>query len=176
MANLITNSNTWSGKEMLDGFITPLFIGQNPLQQGFRVIPNVQSSLKLNYFNAFNKIVKAYAKGFTGSNFTDVSQRTLQVHDLKAEAGQDAYAFTQTVFEQALNTGVDWNKIDGTMLEPIIMGLFNDAIEADLFRQAWLGTTDKETLTSTTYGNYSGTADADYNVYDGFWKMIFENA
>lgn len=176
MANLITTSATWTGKQMLDAFIKPLFIGTSPLQSGFRVIPNVQSSMKLNYFDAFNKILKAYSKGFTGTNFGSMTQRTLTVYEMKAEAAQDANAFYQTVFEQALNKGVDWNNMSGTVLEGIILGLFRDAIDSDLHRLYWLADQYKETLVSTTYGNYSGTADTAYNAFDGLWQLIFDNA
>ncbi len=176
MANLITTSATWTGKQMLDAFIKPLFIGEHPLQSGFRVIPNVQSAYKLNYFDAFNKILKAYSKGFTGSNFGSMTQRTLNVYEMKAEASQDANAFYQTVFEQALNKGVDWNNMSGTVLEGIILGLFKDAVASDLHRLYWLADQYKETLVSTTYGNYTGTADTAYNAFDGLWQLIFDNA
>lgn len=176
MANLITTAITWAGKEALDYFIKPIFIGQNPLQNGIRVIPNVQSKLKLNYFAAFNKILKAYSKGFTGTNFTTHTQRDLDIVQLKAEGAQDANEFWQTVFEMALNKGVEWNDITGTLLEEIVLGLFVDAVDSDVYRLFWLANEHKEDLVSTTYGAYNGTADTDYNVFDGIWKMIFENA
>lgn len=176
MANLITTSATWTGKQILEAFIKPLFIGENPLISGIRVIPNVQSVQKLNYFDSFNKILKAYSKGFSGSNFGTMTQRSLTVYEMKAEASQDANAFYQTVYEQALNKGTAWQDMTGTVLEGIILGLFRDAVASDIWRLFWLADDDKETLVSTTYGNYSGTADTTYNAFNGMWKLIFENA
>ncbi len=172
MANFITKAGIWAGKEVLDYFLKPLFIGESPLQHGIRVIPNVQSNMKLNYFPAINKLLKAYVKGFTGTNFGAHSQRTLSVVRLKAEASQDAMEFYQTVFETALNKGVNWNDITGTILEDVVLELFRAAVESDTYRMFWLADTYKETLSSTTYGNYSGTADTTYNAFTGLWKLI----
>ena len=61
--NFITTSITWTGKQNLEYFLRPMFIGKSPWEtQGVRVIPNVQSTLKLNYFGVANKLLKAYAK------------------------------------------------------------------------------------------------------------------
>ena len=172
MANFITKAGTWAGKEVLEYFLKPLFIGENPLQHGIRVIPNVQSTMKLNYFPAINKLLKAYAKGFTGTNFGAHTQRTLTVVRMKAEASQDAMEFYQTVFETVLNKGIDWNDITGTILEDVVLELFRAAVESDTYRMFWLADTYKETLSSTTYGNYTGTADTNYNAFTGIWKLI----
>jgi hypothetical protein len=173
MANFITTSITWSGKENLDYFLRPMFIGESPwLTSGVRVIPNVQSSQKLNYFGAASKILKAYAKGFSGANGTTYTQRTLSTVRLKAEAADDALEFYNTVFEQGLKKD-DWNNLDGTQLKQIIIELYRNAVKSDIFRQFWLADTNKETLTS---GVINGTADADYNVFDGMWKLLMSNA
>ncbi len=176
MANLITTSATWTGKQVLEAFIKPMFIGQSPLISGVRVIPNVQSNLKLNYFDSFGKVLKAYVKGFSGSTFGQMTQRTLTVYQMKAEGAQDANAFWQTCYEVALNKGINWNNMEGTVLQGIILGLFRDAVASDIWRLFWLADDDKETLVSTTYGNYTGTADTTYNAFDGIWKYVFENA
>ncbi len=174
LASLITTSATWTGKQNLDFFIKPLFTGNNIFTQaGVRIIPNVQSTLKLGYFGSFEKVLKAYSKGFSAASGDTYTQRDLTVSRMKGEFSQDAMEFYQTVWETALNKGVDWNNIKGTQLQSIIVGLFRDAVERDLFRQFWLGDVNKETLTSLTY---SGTADVNYNAYNGIWKFVFDNA
>lgn len=176
MASIITTSVTWTGKQNVDVFIKPLFIGENPLTQvGIRVIPNVQSTLKLNYFGSFKNVLKAYSKGFSAASGGTFTQRDLTVYRLKGEFSQDAQEFYQTVFETALNKGVEWNDISGTMLEGIIINLFIDAIQRDIFRQFWLADEDKETVTGSPL-IYTGTADTNYNMFDGMWKIIFDNA
>lgn len=173
MANFITTSITWAGKENMDYFLRPMFIGQSPWEtQGVRVIPNVQSSLKLNYFGAAQKILKAYAKGFSGATGTTYTQRTLTVVRMKAEAADDALEFYQTVFEQGLKKG-DWNDLTATQLKEVIVELYRNAVKSDVFRQFWLADAYKETVSS---GVISGTADADYNAFTGIWKLLFNNA
>jgi hypothetical protein len=173
MANFITTSITWAGKENLDYFLRPMFIGQTPWQtEGVRVIPNIQSSQKLNYFGAAAKILKAYTKGFTGATGAAYTQRTLTTVRMKAEASDDALEFYNTVFEQGLKTD-DWNNLDGTQLKAIIVELYRNAVRSDIFRQFWLADTNKEQLTT---GVINGTADTDYNAFDGMWKLLIANA
>lgn len=173
MSTFITTSITWSGKENLDYFLRPMFIGQSPWEtQGIRVIPNVQSTMKLNYFGVAQKLLKAYAKGFNAASGTTYTQRDLTVVRMKAEAADDALDFYQTVFEQGLRVD-DWNNLDGTQLKNIIIELYRNAVKSDVFRQFWLNDTNKETVSS---GVFTGTADADYNAFQGMWSLLMANA
>jgi len=175
MALFITSSITWGGKENLDYFLKPMFIGKSPWEtQGVRVIPNIQSSQKLNYFGAASKLLKAYAKGFSGAAGTTYTQRTITTYRLKAEAADDALEFYQTVFEQGLRTD-DWNNLDETMLKEIIIQIYRNAVASDVYRKFWLDDPYKETVSS---GTQTGTADADYNsITDGgMWYKLMANA
>lgn len=174
MANFITTSIEWNGRETTDIFLKPLFIGDNPLLGGVRVIPNVQSKLKLNYFGAKSKVLKVYAKGFSAVSGTTFTQRDLEVQELKAEMAQDAYEFAQTVFEQVLGKGVDWNNLESAdaELRDSIIQIFQNAVLTDIFRKFWLNDTAKETISG---GFQTGTADADYNEFNGIWKLVFDN-
>lgn len=169
----ITTSINWGAKETLDYFLRPMFIGKAPWEtQGIRVIPNIQSGQKLNYFGAASKILKAYAKGFNAASGTTYTQRTLTTYRLKAEASDDALEFYQTVFESGLRKD-DWNNLDATALKEIVIGIYKNALASDIYRIFWLGDTAKTGITS---GVYNGTADTDYNMLDGMWKLIFGNA
>lgn len=169
----ITTSITWEGKQNMDYFIKPMFIGKSPMEtKGVRIIPNVQSKMKLNYFGAASKLLKAYAKGFSGASGVTYTQRDIEVYRMKAEAADDASAFYQTVFEQGLNKA-DWNDLSTTDLKNIILEIYRNAVASDVYRQFWLNNTYKETVSS---GTYTGTADADYSAFDGIWQLIFENA
>ncbi len=176
MANFITNSITWEGKVNFDRLLRPLFIGKSPLEtNGIRIMPNIQSVQKLNYFGAVSKILKAYAKGFSAASGSTYTQRDISVYQMKAEMSQDANAFWQTVYEQLLAKGVDWNDMSKAsgQLQATIVEIFTNALKSDVYRQFWHNDEDKETVTS---GFQTGTADTDYNAYDGMWKIIFDNA
>jgi len=171
-AMFITTSVTWGGKETYDYFIRPMFVGKSPWEtQGIRVIPNVVSSQKLNYFGTASKILKAYAKGFSAADGTTYTQRTLTTTRLKAECADDASAFYQTVFESGLNKG-DWNDLSTTDLDQIIVSIYQRALASDIYRIFWMGDPYKETVTTTFQ---TGTADVNYNMLTGMWKLIFDN-
>ena len=173
MATAINTSVTWEGIESMEYFIQPMFIGKSPLEtQGVRIVPNITSGQNMNYFSAVNKILKKYLKGFnavTGSTYT---QRTLTTHRMKAEMADDALDFYQTVFEQGLRTD-DWNNLEGTDLQAIVLKLYRDAVNTDIYRQFWLSDTTKEVVTG---GFNTGVEDVDYNTYDGMWKLLYDNS
>ena len=151
-----------------------MFIGKQPWEtQGVRVIPNVQSTLKLNYFGVARKVLKAYSKGFSAATGTTYTQRDLDVTRLQAEASEDSNDFYQTVYEQVLATG-EWDDLSGTQLMDIIIEVWMRALSSDYYRVFWLADTNKETL--VTAGTISGTADTDYNALTGMWQRIFAAA
>ena len=164
MANFITTSVSWSGKETFDYLIKPMFVGKSPLEtQGIRVMPNVQDKQLLNYFNPIAKMLKAAAVGFSGSTGATYSQRTLEVFKMKAEQETDATVFYNTVFGQLLNKG-NWNDLStgdkAAMLQKVLTEMFMMGLGSDIYRQYWLSDKKKETISS---GVITGTADADYN-------------
>jgi len=173
MATFINTNIEWNGEETLEYFLRPLFIGLQPYEtQGVRVVPNVRSKLNMNYFSKVQKLLKAYAKGFNPATGSTYTKRVLEVHRMKAEAADDALDFYQTVFERGLRTD-DWNNLDETMLKAILVELYQNAVKSDVYRQYWHNDTTKETVSS---GVITGTADVDYNSFDGMWKLIFDNA
>lgn len=172
-STFITTSITWGGKETLDFFLRPMFIGKSPLEtQGIRIIPNITSGQKLNYFGAASKLLKAYAKGFSAASGTTYTQRTLTTYRMKAEAADDALDFYQTVFESGLRKD-DWNNLDDTMLKNIIIEIYANAVASDVYRQFWLNDVSKGAVTS---GVETDGADTDYNAFDGMWQLLFNNA
>lgn len=176
MANFITSSVSWAGKENIDYFIKPAFVGVHPLEmQGIRIMPNVQDKQLLNYLSPAAKLLKAYAKGFTGVAGVTYSQRTLNVYKMKAEASEDAAVFYNTVYNSLLQKG-NWQDLTGPGAQEVLMNviveLFIQAVRSDVFRQFWLNDVYKETVVTTFQ---SGVADVDYNAFNGIWKKIFDN-
>ena len=176
MANFITTSITWEGKTNFDKLLKPLFIGKSPFEtKGIRIMPNIQSKQKLNYWGAVTKVLKAYAKGFSAATGGTYTQRDIDVYQMKAEMSQDGNEFWQTVYEQLLAKGVDWNDISKASgeIQTTVVQIFTNALQSDVYRQFWLNDTSKETITA---GVQTGVADVDYNAYDGMWKLLFANS
>lgn len=174
MAQFITSSVTWEGKQNFDYLIKPMFIGKAPWEtQGVRVIPDVQSTLKLNYIGSSAKVLKAYSKGFSGSSIATYTQRDLDVVRMQAEGSQDSEAFYGNVYEQLLQLG-EWDEVaKAPILKAMIMKVWEEAIESDVYREFWLNDTNKETVSS---GVITGTADTDYNSFLGMWRRLINNA
>lgn len=174
MANFITTALSGYAKEGFDFFIRPLFVGASPFQTpGISYEPNVRGTKKLNMWKGVTKIAKKYAKGFSGSTGATLTQRTIVTVQMKAEASQDANEFFETVYAYAQNNGIDWNKIDGTIFQNILVNIWQTALASDIFRQFWLGDTTKEKITA---GIFNGVADTDYNAFSGIWKLLIDNA
>ena len=177
MASFITTSITSYAKDVYEVWLRPLFVGLNPINTpGVRVVTGVRGKMNLNYFAAASKVLKAYTKGWTtpaGANA--YTQRTLTTYQMKAEASQDANVFKNTVLEELKGKGIDWNNLEAAdpALQAIIMENFMRAVESDVYRQYWLNDTAKETISS---GVYTGTADTNYNAFDGMWKLLISNA
>jgi len=168
--------STWSGKQVFDYFIKPSVMGKSPLETpGVRVMPEIVSKRSLNYFNAVGKVLKKYQKGWTSPpNKSLYNERWIDVDQIKGEMGQDANEFYETVYEEQLAKGVDWNNVDETKeLKNIIAQIWADALKKDLFRLYWFNSKTKEELTN---GIENGTPDEDYNVFDGMWKLLMDNS
>ena len=174
MAQFITSSVTWEGKQNFDYLIKPMFIGKSPWEtQGVRVIPDVQSTLKLNYIGSSAKVLKAYTKGFSGSSIATYTQRDLDVVRMQAEGSQDSEAFYGNVYEQLLQLG-EWDEVNkAPILKAMIMKVWTEAIESDVYREFWLNDPNKQIVTS---GVITAAADTDYNAFTGMWKRLIDNA
>lgn len=177
MANLILQSPnpiSFSKESATEYFLKPLFL-QSDIRDIVTVRTDIKSREKLNMISALQKITKAYAQGdsFTDSDGVTISQRTLAVEDMKAQVSQNGKAFLDFVMQSALKKGVNENDISGTVFEEIVMAVYIRGLQADFQRQVFLGATNKETMTATgSLYSPSGTLEADYKEYNGFWKII----
>jgi hypothetical protein len=176
MANFITSSISWSGKETLDYLITPMFVGKSPLETyGISIKTGVKDKELLNYFNPVAKMTKAATPGFTGATGATYTQKEINVYKMKAEMESDGTVFFNTVFGQIQAPG-NWNDLSaseqGGLLKNILTELFIIGFRSDIFRQFWLNDVYKETVSSSVQ---SGVADTDYNSYNGIWKKLMDN-
>lgn len=174
----ITNGSEWYGKEMEDIVLRPIFSGTLPQEMGIRVMYSIKSSGKLTYFGPLSKITKAYADGFTLSATSTKKQKKFSLSEFKAEAEYSKQDYKNTVLENITNKGgIAQNDITGTTVQKAEITLFIDAVKEDVRRIFWLGDTSK--LTSSGSGAtqfYTSTADADYNVIDGIWTALMDDA
>lgn len=170
MANLITHNLSFSKESVTEYFLKPLFI-DNDIRDLIDVRTDIKSGEKLDFVDKLQKITKAWAKGtaFTRANGITITQKTLTMADLKAEVGQNGHAFLNYVKQAALKKGVDENDISGTIFEEILSELFMQGLAADFRRQVFFNQSNKETMSSDVP---TGTADGDYNQYQGFWDRV----
>ena len=173
MANLITHSLSYNKESIFEYFIKPLFV-ENDIRELVDIRLDIKSGEKLDFVDNLEKITKAYAQGtsFTSSTGVTITQKTLSVDDMKAEVQQNGKAFLNYVKQVALKKGYAENDITDTLFEEIVLAVFMDGLKADLQRQLWFGDTEAEQRTSNIP---NGSADTDYNVYDGFWKRIIDD-
>lgn len=172
MSNLITTALTYSKESLTEYFIKPLFLGED-IKAIVDVHLDVKSSKKLDLIDALSNITKAYAQGtsFTASTGITITQKTVTTYAMKAEVRQNGRAFSNYCKQAMLKSGVQMNDISNTLFEQIIMEIFFAALKADFNRQIFFGDSLKENVTSDIA---IGTADTNYNVYDGFWTWIKE--
>lgn len=157
MANLITNSLSYSQEDAQKYFLQPLFV-QNSALDYFEIMTNVKSSQKLDKFSTLDKITKAEASGFSAASGVTYTQRTISVARMEAEVEQAGGAFFNTVKGELLRAGLNKDDISGTVIQTIVADIMLRGVRRDLERQLWF--------------NDSANADADYNQYDGILKQL----
>ncbi len=138
-ANFITSSLTYTAKENLDLFLRPMFIGKSPWETGgVTVRADIQGGENINYIGTANKLLLAYANGFSGASATTHTQRTWSVVRLKAECAEDSVDFYKSVTQQLLNKG-EWDDLTGTELFNIVLTVFTNAVKSDIYRDITRG-------------------------------------
>lgn len=172
MSTFITAGSEYNGKEMEDVIVRPFFVGQLPQEMGIRVISTVKSTIKLTFFNAKSKILKAYADGWQGGSATTIKQKKLTLAEFKAEQEYSKQTYKNLIQENITDVGgIKQNEITGTTIHNAEIAVFMAGVKEDARRIFWLGDTAKKTLHASGY--YTATADTDYNVINGIWKAIF---
>lgn len=170
----MSHALSYSKESIREYFIKPMFV-QSDIRDIVTVRTDIKNSEKLDFIDNLDKITKAYAQGtsFTTSTGVTITQKTLQVSDMKAEIAQNGKAFLNYVKEALLAKGVDENDIakgDG-LFEQIAMEIYMAGLARDFQRQIFFGDVVKEDIVA---GVPDGSLDADYKEYDGFWTRIID--
>lgn len=174
MASLITHTLTYSKEDIFEYVIKPLFV-DNDIRDLVTIRTGIKSREKLDFFDKLEKITKAYARGtgFTSSSGVVLSQKTLTVSDMKAQIEQNGKEFEDSVKQELLASGWKINDIGeaNALLKQVVLSVYVKALMSDFQRQIWFGDTEKETRVSEIP---TSSADLDYSVYDGFWKLLID--
>lgn len=163
MANFLDPSAlpAYTDEDVNRFILLPLFTGDSDLSR-FDVRMGIKSATAVQRFGQIQKITKAAVKGFSAGATTPITERVISPKRLKAERSEDGFNLEGKITEQFLNLSADEkDNLDGTQLKEILLNLHGVSIKADIVRQVWL--------------NDTGSADADYNVYDGIFARYAAN-
>jgi len=155
--NLITHALTYEREDVERFFLQPLFLAPSVLNI-FDVMFDIKSSQKLDKFSSVEKISKAEAAGFNGSGGSVLTQRLIAVNRVEAEVAQSGREFFNSVKGELLKLGSQKDNIDGTLLMEIVAEIFFKGVQRDFNRQIWF--------------NDTALASADYDIYDGIFKIL----
>lgn len=157
---------TYPGQLATDVLIKPAF--EHPDALGlFRVLTGIRSKRQLHLLNQLGKTVKGAqqcgnTRVPTGEAVT-ITNRTVEVDKLELYLEQCYDVFEDTIFEEALRTGVDEADLSGTVLQGLINQLIQTSLRSEFFRLFSFG--DKT----------SGINDY-YNPVDGLWPTLIDAA
>jgi hypothetical protein len=164
MANAVQTSfsHTYAGKE----FLTELFYkpqeGSDDIFADYKVM-QVADKSNLYIPGNLTKILKEYSGcGFSASGNLTISDRVISTEKCKVNLEQCEDAWDDTVFEEALRTGVDIDDLRGTIVEDIIRRKMIEAMRSDIGRMQWF--------------NKNGHSDSDYAHYDGWLQLAFDTS
>lgn len=173
MANLITQSLSFTKESVSEYFLKPLFVDAD-IRNIVELRTDLKSGEKLDMISKLSKITKAWQEGesFAPSTGVTITQKTVTVVKLKAEVHQNGRAFVNYVKQEALKQGYAESDINDTIFEQIVLQVFMRGLMADLNRQGFFGDTVKEVIVSAAP---NGTLDADYKEYDGLWSRVIKD-
>lgn len=192
----------YNGDEMLDVVVRPLFIGSIP--RGVTIIfTDGAGSTKQTFFSAGGHNLVAYADGFQGGQASIKKQKKFTLGEFKSEnqyskqdylgivqrqASDLKKAFQNDIFKQEFLGRFQPSFVERLeALDPAVMLLTlaelqiqQNGIDIGIFNNFWLADTNKVTFSSGTFPNQSAFAKYDddirFNVINGIWKNIFDNA
>lgn len=157
---LFTDNITWDGQTADEIFAKPIFTDPDLLNT-VRIIPNVKGKKQLAVDSMLEKILKKVttcARNPSG-NLITLSDRYLEVENVGVDLEQCALSLEDGFMEQFLNSGNDIFDLNGTYIKTYLEQKVVEALKLDIPRVLWFGDT--------------ASADANYNLFDGFWKRLF---
>lgn len=163
MGATLNLSHTYAGREYLQElFYVPQEAGQN-IFDIYKVFSNVKTKLNLYLPGTLEKILRKYTTcGFSAVGSMEVTDRILDPEKLKINFKQCVDAFFDSAIEEITRAGTDIDKLDGTMIESMLLRKVQDAMRSDIPRISWFAKV--------------GAASADYNQFDGWIQKFFDGS
>ena len=152
---LIENPKTYKGTEVETIFFRPSFCGKSAEELGIRVLYNLPMPTTVQVWSKPDNVLQAFASGWSGGQNATKQQKTINMHKVKAETAFSADDYFSMVFEKITgNADVNMGDLTGTELEKAETELFRQAIAEGVRATMWLGDTDGEISSFTTFNGF----------------------
>lgn len=158
----ITESKSYTGKELETIFFRPMFSGADARELGIKVMYNMPMPTTLNFWRGSSDVLQKYAGGWDGGASAEKFQKTIELHRVKAEMGYSAADYFTMVYELITNrSDVNMDDLSGTELEEAETRLFKESIAESIRATMWLGNTAR--------------ANGKLVTFDGFLKRLTDD-
>lgn len=164
MANAaqVSGLHTYNGVEFIEELFFKPQEGSDDIFANYKVM-HVADKKNLYIPGTLTKILKEYSScGFSASGNLTITDRILTTEKIKVNLEQCEDAWDDTIFEEALKTGVNIDDLRGTFVEDLIRVKMLEAMRSDIGRMQWF--------------NKDGHNDADYAHYDGWLQRAFDTS
>ena len=152
---LIENPKTYKGTEVETIFFRPSFCGKSAEELGIRVLYNLPMPTTVQVWSKPDNVLQAFASGWSGGQNASKLQKTITMHKVKAETAFSADDYFSMVFEKITGSSdVNMGDLTGTELEKAETELFRQAIAEGVRATMWLGDTDGEISSLTTFNGF----------------------
>ena len=152
---LIENPKTYKGTEVETIFFRPSFCGKSAEELGIRVLYNLPMPTTVQVWSKPDNVLQAFASGWSGGQNAAKQQKTINMHKVKAETAFSADDYFSMVFEKITGSAeVNMGDLTGTELEKAETELFRQAIAEGVRATMWLGDTDGEISSFTTFNGF----------------------
>jgi hypothetical protein len=143
----------WPGQLANEVFIKPTFLTPEMTSE-FRVIVDIKSRRQLALDNILSGVVRPSVGcgRDNAGNVIDISDKWIDVCDLKINLNQCAKNLRATFMEQYLRTGNEITDLVGTNVQSYILEKVTNAVRLDVYDIAWFGDENSanDTLASCT--------------------------
>ena len=152
---LIENPKTYKGTEVENIFFRPSFCGKCADELGIRVIYNMPMPTTVQVWSRPENVLQPFESGWSGGVNSRKMQKTIDMHKVKAETRFSAEDYFSMIFEKMVaSDAVGFEDLTGTELEKAETELFRQAIAEGVRSTMWIGDTEGEISSLTTFNGF----------------------
>ena len=152
---LIENPKTYKGTEVENIFFRPSFCGKCADELGIRVIYNMPMPTTVQVWSRPENVLQPFESGWSGGINANKMQKTIDMHKVKAETRFSAEDYFSMIFEKMVaSDDVGFEDLTGTELEKAETELFRQAIAEGVRSTMWIGDTEGEISSLTTFNGF----------------------